>query len=534
MSFRVLIVDDKIENHKALSESLSDTDIEIVSASSGIEALQRLSENSQFGLALLDVQMPEMDGFELASLMRGVEKTKYIPIIFITANHYSAGNEYYGYDLGAVDFIFKPINIQVLKAKVDVFKKLHEKRAELDQKILELEEAKSLLEVSKEQAVESDRTKSNFLANMSHEIRTPITALIGFAELLRKGNADQDTTREYLDIIVRSGKHLIQLVNEILDISKVEAGQLTLEYNSVNLQQSINDMMSLIEPLARKNAVQVNLHISEDLPEWIKTDPLRFRQIFTNLVSNAVKFSPKGAVDIQLAKLEKKQLGTDAVKAFLKIVVKDNGLGIPLAKQDKLFLPFSQISNSLSSTTAGTGLGLYLSKQLAHALDGNLGLVESQQGQGSTFYFEIPLHPMENNFFQYEKKSEKSIHTESLKGLDILIVDDSVDNQMLIEAMLGQYGANTNLASHGDEALDIVRERSFDLILMDYRMPGRDGLSTTHEIRQRGVDIPIILLTANAMKGEKEKGLAIGANAYISKPIDWNHLVGSIVELTQR
>jgi len=534
MSFRVLIVDDKIENHKALVESLSYIDAEFVSANNGVEALKLLSENPLFGLALIDVQMPEMDGFELASLMRGVEKTKYIPIIFITANHYSADNEYYGYDLGAVDFIFKPINIQVLKAKVDVFKKLHEKRAELDQKISELEEAKNLLEVSKEQAIESDRTKSNFLANMSHEIRTPITALIGFAELLRKGNTDEEATQEYLDIIIRSGKHLIQLVNEILDISKVEAGQLTLEYNSLSLKQGIGEMMSLIEPLAQKSGVKINLNISKDLPEWLQTDPLRFRQIFTNLVNNAVKFSPKGTVDIQLTKIDKRQLGTEIVRPYLKIVVKDNGLGIPLNKQDKLFLPFSQISNSLSSTTAGTGLGLYLSKQLAQALDGNLDLLESREGHGSTFYFEIPLHAIENQKLDTIRKQEKIINPESLRGLDILIVDDSVDNQMLIEAMLGQFGAKTNLANHGDEALEIVRDRSFDLILMDYRMPGRDGLSTTYEIRQRGLQVPIILLTANAMKGEREKGLAVGANAYISKPIDWNHLVGSIVELTQR
>lgn len=530
MSFKILIVDDRPENIFALAESLADIDAEFTFANSGYEALKILTEDQDFGLALIDVQMPDMSGFELVRLMRGVEKTKYIPIIFVTANPHSADIEFTGYHMGAVDFIFKPININVLKSKIGVFKNLKDKQMILDQKVQELEAATKELEISRAKAIEADHTKSTFLANMSHEIRTPMTALIGFAELLKNEGLNEKVRREYVDVIIRNGQNLIELVNEVLDLSKIEAGQLNLDFTSTQLNTCIDDIVKLLSPLSEKNKVQLTLKIDEDVPSSILTDPLRFRQIITNLVSNGIKFSGGGKVFIHVTgKKESKD------KKLIKISVQDNGIGIASEKQHLLFKPFVQLNNnSFSESIMGTGLGLCLSKMLAVLLGGDLVLEKSVPGKGSTFCLELPSEevPLAKNDPKGQFSHLKEIKMDSLKDLDLLVADDSLDNQMLIKTVLSQYGANVLLSGSGDEAVNMALTNKIDAVLMDYKMPGLDGFGATQRLREQGFNHPIILLTANAMRGEKEKAIAIGADAYVSKPIDWNILIRQILTLT--
>ncbi len=529
MPFKILIVDDKPENIFALAESLSDIDAEFAFANSGEEALKILAQEQDFGLALIDVQMPDMTGFDLARYMRGVEKTKYIPIIFVTANPHSSDVEFAGYHMGAVDFIFKPININMLKSKIAVFKNLHEKQMILDQKVQELESAKKELEISREKAIESDHTKSTFLANMSHEIRTPMTALIGFAELLRADDLSDHLRKEYVDVIIRNGQNLIELVNEVLDLSKIEAGQLNLDTTSTQILTIIEDNIKLLQPLAEKNRVRLHLKIDDQVPSHILTDPLRFRQIITNLISNAIKFSADGEVFVEVTS-EKDSKN----QSMIKVSVRDTGIGIAHEKQQLLFKPFVQLNSNTSDVVMGTGLGLCLSKMLAMLLGGDLCLEKSAPGKGSVFSLNIPSDevPAHNQHQALSFNSLDDLKMDSLKDLDLLVADDSLDNQMLIKTVLGQYGANIFLTGSGEEAVDVALKNDIDVVLMDYKMPGLDGFGATQQLRSQGFKHPIILLTANAMRGEKEKAIAIGADAYVSKPIDWNVLIRQILTLT--
>lgn len=529
MAFKILIVDDRPENVSALAESLADIGAEFAFANSGYEALQLLTEEQDFGLSLIDVQMPDMSGFDLVRLMRGVEKTKYIPTIFVTANPYSTDVEFTGYHMGAVDFIFKPINVNVLKSKIGVFKKLKEKQVILDQKVQELEAAKKELEISRQKAVEADHTKSTFLANMSHEIRTPMTALLGFAELLRSENLSEELKKEYVDVIIRNGQNLVELVNEVLDLSKIEAGQLNLELSSTPITSVIEDVVKLLQPLADKNNVQLHLAISDQIPEFILTDPLRFRQIITNLVSNGIKFSAQGEVFINVNGRKDKYN-----ESMIHISIRDTGVGIAEDKQHLLFKPFVQLNTTTMDSIMGTGLGLCLSKMLALLLGGNLILEKSKPGEGSTFCLEIPLTelPLQKDDGAAHLNGSE-IKADALKDLFLLVADDSLDNQMLIQTVLKQYGAQILLTSSGEEAVKAAFSNKIDAILMDYKMPGLDGFEATKELRTKGLNCPIILLTANAMRGEKEKAIAIGADAYVSKPIDWNVLIRQILTLTR-
>lgn len=531
MSFRILVVDDTPENIIALTESLSDSDIDFVVANSGHEALKHLSYNRDIDLALLDVQMPGMDGFELAQLIRGVEKTRHIPIIFITAHSRSYDFEFKGYNLGAVDIIFKPVNIRILKTKVDVFKRLREKRLKLDQKILELEVTKKELEISEKKAIDADRFKSAFLANMSHEIRTPMTALIGFAELLRNMLGSNDLGREYVEIIIRNGNHLVDLVSEILDLSKVEAGQLNVEMSSISLSQILNEVLKLLEPIAKKNSIKINLEISSDVPAALLSDSVRLKQILTNVIGNAIKFSPDGRIDI------KAWLSNEtANKPVIKIAVKDTGMGIDPQRAHLLFQPFSQLAPNPSGLIAGTGLGLCLSKKMSNLLGGDLYLEQSILNQGSTFVIEIPGTLDSTATDSDRNQSDKNIcfNETTLKGVRILLADDSLDNQMLIETVLGRYGASVFSVNDGNEAVEYVSNHQADLVLMDFKMPNLDGLGATQVLRAKGFAIPILLVTANAMKGEKEVALKAGADGYVSKPIDWEILLTQILNVLKK
>lgn len=528
MEFKLLIVDDVPENISALAEALDGQDITFFKAHSGEGALKILSENHEFDLALLDVQMPTMDGFELAKLMRGVEKTKNIPIIFLTTQNRNIDFEFKGYELGAIDILVKPLNIAILNSKVNVFKRLAFKRHALSDKLEELERAKRALELSEKKAIESDHIKSSFLANMSHEIRTPMTALIGFAELLRPQLKNNELGIKYLETILKNAHDLVILINEILDLSKLEAGQLAIDMISVQPFELIRDTIEFLSPLAKKNNVELSLIFCNDLEIPGFTDPYRFKQVLNNIVGNAIKFSKGGWVKVEVSSHADREVEQNTV---IKVSVQDNGTGIGSADRELLFKPFSQVAHEHNEYPEGTGLGLSLSKKIASLLGGNLYLQESQKGIGSTFVFECPVKLDFSSKKQDISGDVVKLGPEVLKNLNILVVDDSSDNQMLLSAVLEGFGARVFGEYDGYSAIEHLNTKKFDLVLMDYKMPKLDGLETTRRLRQNGDRTPIVLLTANAMRGEKENALQAGADAYVSKPIQWELLVGEILRL---
>ncbi len=522
--FKILIVDDKESNILSLHASLESPLLSFATATSGQEALQILAKTNDVELALLDVQMPEMNGFELASFMRGVEKTKHIPIMFLTATMHSTEYEFKGYDVGATDILFKPVNVQILKSKIDVFMRLRDKRLAIHEKVLLLEKVTQDLAEAREIAEEADQAKSAFLANMSHEIRTPMSSILGFADLIKQNLQDPEQTKSYINIIIRNGTHLLDIINDVLDLSKVEAGQLNVDIANVNLKKIVEEVILFLSGFARSNNVTMTIGPYFDDSLFVKADATRLRQVLINLIGNSIKFSKDGKVF----------LDCEVFQDELEITIKDTGIGIPLCKQKNLFVPFNQLTEYNSEITMrGTGLGLCLSKKLMQNMKGDIYLDRSAPDDGTTFKLKIALGDANEAEFSPIFLKNKFIGKNCLKDIKIFVVDDSKDNQMLLQIMLEKYGASVDFADNGQQAIERLQAADFDIILMDYKMPVMDGFEATKKIRKMGNKLPIILLTANAMKGEREKSLRAGANAYISKPIDWSALISSILQLIE-
>jgi signal transduction histidine kinase len=536
---KILLVDDKFENLVALEKVLAGFDVEFVRALSGNEALMETFMHD-FALAIVDVQMPEMDGYEVVELMRQEEKTKLLPVIFVSAIYKEDFHVVKGIETGAVDFIPKPIVPSILKGKVKVFLDLHIYRTQLEDKveartrelkkandrlneeILERRKANHVAEKAKKRAEEADRLKSSFLANMSHEIRTPMNGIIGMADILRTTELTSQQ-EEYLDIIESSGKTLLAIINDILDLTKIESNQMTLEMLPFNLRDEIRNIIKLLENKASDKGLELGFEVEDTVPKIVNGDPVRTKQILLNLLSNGVKFTEKGHVKLLVSSLK----DTSKVCKIL-FKVEDTGMGISRDSISKLFNEFSQSDTSITRKFGGTGLGLAISKKLTRLMGGEIG-VESEPGKGSTFWFTIEFMKED-----VEEAIEK-VKTQKMEpgiNLRILLVEDNLINQKVAQFNLKQLGHTADLAENGKIAFEKFKNNTYDVILMDIMMPEMDGLEATKHIREweekndvkPHEKIHIIAMTANALKGDKEKYLKNGMDDYISKPFQQEDL----------
>jgi signal transduction histidine kinase len=514
---KILLVDDQPANLFALEKVLGKLEVEVLKAQSGNEALE-LTLDNDFALILLDVQMPEMDGYEVATFLRSEERTEQIPIIFITAINREEHFELDGYKSGAVDFMFKPINDEILVSKVKAFLDFYQTKAKLIKANIELEEsAKKANEMARE-AIKAEQIKGEFLANMSHEIRTPMNGILGFGELL----TEEDLSTEqmsYVKMICDSGKSLLSLINDILDFSKIEAGQLVIENIDCSIEHTLCSIESLMKSKVDEKGIEFSVSIAENVPSEITTDPTRLRQCLINLVSNAIKFTDSGHVSVDVSLIDEN--GGE----YICLAVEDTGIGIPLDKQQSIFESFSQADGSTSRKYGGTGLGLAITRQLIKLLGGNIK-VSSQPGKGSEFSITIPVNTVAEKIDQASIQSPaiQQIKASSIKNLqlsgNVLVVEDGHVNQMLIKLLLEKIGFDVTLAENGLEGIDKAMATPFDIIFMDIQMPDMNGYEATRALRENGQKTPIIALTANAMKGDEEKCLAAGCDYYLSKPID--------------
>ncbi len=397
--------------------------------------------------------------------------------------------------------------------------------------LTERRHAEEKLREAREAAESANRAKSEFLANMSHEIRTPMTAILGYADVLSRHLVDPDN-QQCVETIRRNGQFLLEIINDILDLSRIEAGKLEIERRRFRPDALVAEVCSLMDIRAGEKRLPLSLRYDSPIPETIESDPTRLRQILVNLLGNAIKFTDSGSVQLAVQFLEPEGL--------LQFAVIDTGVGISREQLDRLFKPFTQADSSVTRRYGGSGLGLAICRRLSEMLGGGI-FVQSELGQGSTFTFTIGAGSTEgvlritpNNRFELE--SEEDADTDELDCL-ALVVDDRRDIRYLAQHFLEQAGARVRTAQNGREAVEAVlaaREAGepFDVIVLDMQMPVLDGYGAASKLRAQGVQTPIIALTAAAMQGDREKCLTAGCDDYTSKPIHGPHLVKLVARYT--
>jgi len=534
---KILLVDDLKDNLLALEGLLKRDGIEIFTAKSGVEALECMISH-EFAVALVDVQMPGMSGFELAALMRGAKMTKGIPIIFVTATANDSSFSFRGYESGGVDFLFKPLDTHVVRSKVNVFIDLYRQKSELRHQLATIAGLVEALHHAKDEAEKANTAKTQFLANVSHELRTPLSAILGYSELLANPEQLKSDALYCSNGIQRNIEQLTELIDEILDISKMEAGKFEVDRVRFELLPELGEIFIPLRDRAKVKGLALGVTFDGEIPEFICACPKRLRQILLNLVGNALKFTDHGSINI-VVKLVPQRTESGVLLHF---AVTDTGCGLSAEQQLRLFRPFGQADSSVTRKYGGTGLGLVLARRLAEALGGDVALTASKIGEGSIFT--LSLDPgglagvsMLKGLSMADLKSRPAAPIElvragqRLAGLKILLAEDGPDNQILMRRFLETSGAFVALAGNGTEALRLAADNVYDIVLMDMQMPIIDGYAATKQLRAGGYTVPIVALTANAMRGERETCLAAGCVDYLSKPVKGMTLIDTIERL---
>ncbi|CAN5641629.1 hypothetical protein BH10BDE1_BH10BDE1_11510 [soil metagenome] len=387
-------------------------------------------------------------------------------------------------------------------------------------RLLEAEQA------ARRTAESASRAKAEFLANMSHEIRTPMNAILGFADLLGDRSLSPDEREDYRRRIRMNGDQLMRLIDDVLDISKAETGTVHIEKLKFSVRELVHDIHRSMGAAAHRKGIRSRIVTASTVPEIIETDPVRLRQVLTNLIGNAIKFTDHGHIETRLSYAD----------GELVIEIEDTGIGISEELHQRLFQPFAQGDSSITRRFGGSGLGLVVSRTIAAALGGTLELVRSLSGRGSLFRLGLPLEASPASlqidmFEQLESKIADALPNRELEGVQVLLVEDSVDNEMLIRAYLKDTGVRLEVAHNGKEALDRARERNFDVVFMDIQMPVMDGLEATRRLRRRNYDRPIVALSAHALPEEVERSLAAGCHSHLTKPILRSALIAQIKSL---
>lgn len=390
-------------------------------------------------------------------------------------------------------------------------------------RVLSLDEQ---LLAAKAKAEEANEAKSRFLANVSHEIRTPLGLIIGLMDLLVENSLEPAERALYTCSVQRNGRLLLQVVNDLLDISKIEAGHLKIESQPFDLRTAIDDVLKTVTLRAKEKGLAFNVTWVGSVPRLIAADEIRLRQVLLNIIGNAIKFTPYGHVDVSI---EWKNT-PDLAAGTLLVTVQDSGVGLSDDQKERIFQPFGQADSGTCRHFGGTGLGLVISRQLCRAMGGDLKLVSSSPSKGSIFSISIAAIAGTD---ELPSAIQPAFSRHSLTGHNVLLAEDSTDNQMLISRLLRHAGASVEIANNGREAINACTKCRFDVVLMDIQMPEVDGYAATQELRKRGYDGPIVALSAHAMSEDTQRSLEIGCNYHLTKPINRNDLIAIVSQFAE-
>ncbi|MBD0392352.1 MAG: response regulator [Microcoleus sp. C1-bin4] len=523
----ILIVDDTPENLQVLSATLLDRGYKVRGVINGKMALRAARAGSP-DLILLDIKMPEMDGYEVCRQLKADPKTSEIPVIFISALD-EVLDKVTAFQVGGVDFITKPFHVAEVLARIEhqltiqrLKKQLLDRNTELQQEIIERKKAE-------EAAAAASLAKSQFVANMSHELRTPLNAILGFTEVMSRDSSLSDENLENLRIINRSGQHLLELINDVLDLSKIEAGIIALDERSFDLYQLLDTLEEMFQIKAETKNLQLKFFVQPDVPQYIKTDEKKLRVCLINLLGNAIKFTLDGGRICLRVSLESKQQlaeseiypnSTSGEPFLIVFEVEDTGVGIAAAEIDTLFDAFVQTEAGRNAAD-GTGLGLTITKKYVQIMGGDIGF-KSVLGEGTSFKFNIRVFPATSSEINVPTL-QRAIGLEADQPIyRILAIDDNQENRRLLVKMLQPIGFEVREAENGHQGVEIWESWQPHLIWLDTRMPVMDGFEAVRQIRAKEKQTQwrtvIIALTASTFEERKGEIIAAGCDDFVRKP----------------
>jgi signal transduction histidine kinase len=501
---KILLVDDRDENLLALEALLAEEAAELVRARSGREALERLLEH-EVALALVDVQMPEMDGFELAELMRGASRTREVPIIFVTAGMHDETRVFRGYEAGAVDFLHKPIDPRVLRSKVRVFLQLQRQRQLLTAQIEEVRRAERALQ-------EADRRKDEFLAVLSHELRNPLAPIRNSLFLLRQGMPADERSRRAVDVLERQSTHLERLVNDLLDVTRIARGKVQLQKQRLELGGALRRIADDLRPDFAAKGVRLELRTPAE-PIWIDADPTRLAQIAGNLLVNALKFTDGGrSVVLTLAEEE-------PTAAF---EVRDEGAGISPQLLDRIFEPFTQADRTLARSQGGLGLGLALVRGMVQLHGGAVEVQSEGPGRGAVFTVRLPRAAAPR------ERADPAPAAVGPGRRRVVVIEDQEDAARTLREALELLGHEVFVAADGTQGVGLAERTRPDVVVCDIGLPGIDGYEVARRLARLRPRPLLIALTGYALPEDRLRAAEAGFARHLAKPLRIEELARAI------